>query len=193
MDITGAHSVPNIYSNNVNVHVVCRVFSMLGNSIYYQRSTNNGANWGDITSLTGEWTARQPFVGTSNDRVLAVWQDERDSNKEIYFERDPTGNALPDNGKGGPSSPSVALSIGESNADAGKEHERGQLRVYPNPFVAFATALGHEGERFVLYNIEGKLAGTFQGGRIGADLPPGIYFIKQTHTGSRLTRIVKTR
>jgi hypothetical protein len=67
------------------------------------------------------------------------------------------------------------------------------LKVTPNPFVSFAKVPGHEAERFALYDIEGRRVGTYKGDRIGADLTPGVYFIKPLNQDSKPLRIVKLR
>jgi photosystem II stability/assembly factor-like uncharacterized protein len=66
-------------------------------------------------------------------------------------------------------------------------------RVIPNPFVSFASVLGHERESFVLYDISGRQMGTFRGDRVGEGVSPGIYFVKSTAQGSEPVRIVKIR
>jgi hypothetical protein len=56
--------------------------------IYYKRSTNNGMNWGSdarLTNNSGE--SRYPFVSVSGSEAHVVWQDNRDGNWEIYYQR----------------------------------------------------------------------------------------------------------
>jgi photosystem II stability/assembly factor-like uncharacterized protein len=45
-----------------------------------------------------------------------------------------------------------------------------RLTAYPNPFVSFARIPGHEAEHFALYDITGRMVGTFKGNRIGEGL-----------------------
>jgi hypothetical protein len=66
-----------------------------------------------------------------------------------------------------------------------------KLTVTPNPFTRFATAPGHEREQFVLYGASGRTCGIHSGGRIGAGLAPGVYFIRAPAGGASAARIVK--
>jgi len=68
-----------------------------------------------------------------------------------------------------------------------------RLTVSPNPFVTFATVSGHSSERFALYDVSGRLVGTFKGDRIGEGLAPGVYFIQAMERKDGLARIVKIR
>jgi len=68
-----------------------------------------------------------------------------------------------------------------------------KLRHHPNPFNSFTTVPGLEEERFNLYDVLGRMAGTYKGNRIGADLAPGIYFAQRLNSSSELLRIVKVR
>ncbi|MBM3314437.1 hypothetical protein FJY71_01150 [candidate division WOR-3 bacterium] len=62
------------------------------------------------------------------------------------------------------------------------------LRVVPNPFVSCAAVPGRELERFELFDVNGRVAGTFPGTLIGAGLAPGVYFLE---AGDRRFRLVK--
>jgi len=56
--------------------------------IYYKRSTDYGARWGQDTRLTfdshGSW---HPSVAASDSNLHVVWYDNRDGNWEIYYKR----------------------------------------------------------------------------------------------------------
>jgi hypothetical protein len=65
------------------------------------------------------------------------------------------------------------------------------LKATPNPFVSFATVSGYEGERFALYDISGKLVGSYRGNRIGQGLPPGVYFLKLEGREAKPLRLIK--
>ena len=73
--------------------------------------------------------------------------------------------------------------------------QRLEVRVMatPNPFISFTKILGHEAERFALYDISGRRVGTYKGERIGGDLRPGVYFIRALEGKAGLGRIVKVR
>ena len=63
----------------------------------------------------------------------------------------------------------------------------------PNPFVSFASVPGYGREQFALYDISGRLVGMYQGDKIGADVSPGVYFIKRAGADGVPVRIVKLR
>jgi len=65
--------------------------------------------------------------------------------------------------------------------------------VVPNPFTSFASVLGHEADRFTLYDISGRRVGTYRGDRIGADVPPGVYFVRAEKGKGKPLQIVKVR
>jgi len=69
----------------------------------------------------------------------------------------------------------------------------GPVRATPNPFSSFATVPGHEGERFALYDISGRLVGKYRGDRVGEGLSAGVYFLKPDKGVAKPLRIVKLR
>ena len=72
-----------------------------------------------------------------------------------------------------------------------------RLKATPNPFVSFSSVLGHERERFNLYDISGRRVGTYRGDRIGWNVSPGVYFLRPyplpSTPDTRILRIVKLR
>jgi hypothetical protein len=66
-------------------------------------------------------------------------------------------------------------------------------RIAPNPFVSFSAIPGHERESFSLYDVSGRLVGSFKGDKIGVGLSAGIYFLKPEGNDSKPLRIVKLR
>ena len=91
--------------------------------------------------------------------------------------------------------------VGVEESRQGDKETRGQgerLRATPNPFTSFATLPGHEGERFALYDVSGRLVGTCQGDRVGEGLAPGVYFLRYQEMlkqvqHDEIVRIVKVR
>ena len=62
--------------------------------IYYKCSGDNGASWGSDVRLTDNPSeSREPSIAVADSMVHVVWHDSRDGNWEIYYRRDPTGNA----------------------------------------------------------------------------------------------------
>jgi hypothetical protein len=66
------------------------------------------------------------------------------------------------------------------------------LSNYPNPFITYTTLPGYEAHRMEVYDIEGSRVGSYSGSRIGADLGPGVYFVRTAST-RQIIRIVKIR
>jgi hypothetical protein len=52
-----------------------------------------------------------------------------------------------------------------------------RLIICPNPFAHFTRILGHENERFIVYDISGRKAGIYDGNNIGRNLKAGVYFV----------------
>jgi hypothetical protein len=139
--------------------------------IYYKRSTDGGASWGGDTRLTNDDSESDfPSVATAGNVVHVVWHDTRDGNYEIYYKRDPTGNA------------SV---VGEE----GTRLASGALRVMPNPLhsnvvrVEFGTAVSSSAFLSV-YNAAGRMAlrvpiraGTSSVPINLTSLPDGVYVV----------------
>jgi hypothetical protein len=89
-------------------------------------------------------------------------------------------------------------SLGRSSGVEETAEVRGQrlevrITAKPNPFTSFATLPGHEAERFSLYDISGRKVGTYQGGRVGEGLAPGVYFLRSSDGQDKPLRIVKVR
>lgn len=73
------------------------------------------------------------------------------------------------------------------------DSESNGLRAVPNPFLSFTTVKGHEADRFAVYDVSGRMVGTYQGRRIGEELSPGVYLMRSEEIGSKAVRIVKAR
>jgi hypothetical protein len=62
--------------------------------VYYRRSMDNGITWDAEVRLTDNLSeSKEVSVGVSDSIVHVVWHDDRDGNWEIYYKRNPTGNA----------------------------------------------------------------------------------------------------
>jgi len=62
--------------------------------LYYKHSEDNGVTWSQDTCLTDSTgNARLPSIAVAGSSVHLMWYDQRDGNKEIYYKRNPTGNA----------------------------------------------------------------------------------------------------
>jgi hypothetical protein len=70
------------------VNVVWTDYRDNNSEIYYKRSTDAGVSWGSDTRMTNNnFDTYFPSVVVSGSSVIVVWQDDRDSNYEIYYKR----------------------------------------------------------------------------------------------------------
>jgi hypothetical protein len=151
---------PSVAVSGSTVHVVWYDRRDGNNEIYYKRSTAGGVTWGADTRLTNNSAySGGPSVAVSGSTVHVVWCDYRDGNDEIYYKRNPTGN----------------IGVAENELTKSTKVEP-RLKVFPNPFVSFTIALGHEKDKFIVYNSLGRRVGVYYGSRIGGDLQPGVVY-----------------
>jgi hypothetical protein len=148
------------------------------NDLYAQRLNPNGQCLWDTLGVpvcvwAGEQTVPEMCQDGSGGAVIA-WQDTRNGNNDIYAQR---------------------VSTSGSGVEVLPSHESrvASYGVFPNPFTSFASIPGHSSERFSLYDITGRKVGVYKGDRIGADLGPGIYFLRAEGGGSKPLRVVKIR
>ncbi len=169
---------PCVCLNGNHVHIVWSVRPVANPEIYYTHSSDNGATWDPDTQLTNAPdTSQFCSVAARGPYVHIVWQDDRDGNREIYYKRDPTGS------QGIETESNLVLNSTSQTYEPS-----------PNPFLRSTAIPGHEEERFVVYNVEGRIAGNYQGSRIGKDLAPGVYFIRlQTGDKNIIRKIIKLK
>jgi hypothetical protein len=105
-------------------------------------------------------------------------------------------------GFGAPDTGSVYLIKTDQNGQVGVQEAQDPgetpvpvktFRAVPNPFSSFATIPGRENQLFLVYDLSGAYKGSYHGSRIGDNLAPGIYFLRQNGTSSPARRIVKLR
>jgi len=139
---------------------------------------DSGVTWSSDVNLTNDTNnSVGPSVALSGTGVHVLWCDTRDGNAEIYYVRNPNGNSGVEEASGRFQPLTSNLSIS----------------VVPDPFTSFASVPGHFAESFALYDIAGRLVGTYKGNRIGEGLVPGVYFIRAESREGKLARIVKVR
>jgi len=159
---------PSIAASGSDVHIVWQNLGTAGVSIFSKSSTDSGTTWGADTCITNSssnpWNASLALSGRN---VHVVWQDGRDGNDEIYYKRE--------------------VVEPEERGTGGKFY------ALPNPFTAYTWVVGHEQEDFYVYDIIGRLVGTYKGDRIGENLVSGIYFLKPEGNEGKPLRIVKLR
>jgi len=82
----------SVASNGNVVHVLFYDDRDGNEEIYYKRSNNGGTTWGAETRLTNNTASSQyPSISIFGTLVHAVWQDNRDSNWEVYYKRSTDG------------------------------------------------------------------------------------------------------
>jgi len=165
-DTVAVYLLPSVSASGSNVHVAWGDDGRSGNDeIYYKLSTDGGKTWSQDVRLTyAPDSSLHPSFALTDTMVHVVWEDRRDGNWEIYYKRNLTGNRQPSG---------VETSVGRLT-DLRTE----LFKATPNPFASFTKVAGHEGKRFVLYDLSGRHIGVYQGDRIGEGLGPGVYFLK---------------
>ncbi|TES90667.1 MAG: T9SS type A sorting domain-containing protein, partial [Candidatus Cloacimonadota bacterium] len=168
-----------------NVHLVWNDDRNGNPEIYYMLSTDDGISWEIETRLTDDslWS-EYPSVAVSGCSIHVVWQDNRDGNDEIYYKRNPTGNAVYE----------------EENKNFRHKITNLKLLCYPTPFTSeFSVKCsgGSDKQKVTLqvYNVSGRLVKsvplTTNHLSLGTDLIPGIYFLKAD--GKPVGKVVKVR
>jgi hypothetical protein len=66
-------------------------------------------------------------------------------------------------------------------------------RVLPNPFAHAVNIPGHSENIFLMFDVQGTKVGEYRGDRIGADLSPGVYFLKLPGRNTALIKVLKIK
>src|SRR5262249_5744031 len=78
-------TVPAIVASGNNVHVAWEEYRHGPAEIYYKRSSDGGATWGNDTRLrNNSANSFSPSIAASGSDVNVAWFDQRDGNFEIY-------------------------------------------------------------------------------------------------------------
>ncbi len=188
-DNPGWSERPSVTTSNSNVHVVWYDNRDENLEIYYKQSTDQGTTWRIDTRLTNDsLNSGRPSVAVSDIKVHVVWCDDRDGNAEIYYKRNPTGNA-----------------VQEETKNPKMENRNLKLTIYPNPFTTSTTITlprvsEHQNTRVSvielnIYDVSGRLVKLVPLSTnhlsLGIDLLPGIYFLKVD--GKNVGKVVKVR
>ena len=174
---------PSVTVSGSAIHVVWSDARDGNFEIYYKRSTDGGVSWGPDTRLTNNSAnSEYPSVSVFGSAVHVVWQDPRDSNYEIYYKRDPTGNPI---------------GIININSEIPKEFSLSQN--YPNPFnpvtkIKFDVPSNVKREtsnmKLIIYGVLGREVatlvneqlkpGTYEVEWDASNFPSGVYYYKLT-------------
>ena len=165
---------PNIFASGSNVHIVMKNDSSGHTTIFYLRSTNNGVNWSSFLPITSNNSLKnRPSIFAADQTVHVVWMDNRDTNFEIYYNRNPTAN------------------VGIQKISTEIPQSFSLKQNYPNPFNPSTSIHFNVGSistiKIVVYDIQGhevqimvneKLsAGTYETTFDGSGLNSGVFFL----------------
>ncbi|MEO0228067.1 MAG: hypothetical protein ABIL70_08485 [candidate division WOR-3 bacterium] len=174
-DSPGESSHPSIAVAGNHLHLVWQDQRDGNYEIYYKNSFDDGRNWSPDTGLTSDPSPSfYPSVAVWGDKVHIVWTDERDGNREIYYKRNPTGNAKIE------------------EREFKNQRVARKIKAIPNPFSDYTVVSGYEQEFFNIFDISGRYLGKEKGIRLGAELPNGVYFIEEIINRKRIT-IIKVK
>lgn len=182
---------PSVITNGTNVHIVWDD-DRDSTEIYYLSGTNYGASWQTAQKITSNpFLSVRPSITLSDNTLYVVWSDNRLGKSKIYFNKNPTGNAI---------------GIQNINSEIPADYLLSQN--YPNPFnpvtnIKFAVAKtgmvtlkvydisGREVARLVNEELN---AGTYNVDFNASHLSSGIYFYELTSgnfTGTKKMVLIK--
>jgi len=168
-------SEPVIASDSTGrIHLI---YWVQGHGLFYKSSTDAGMTWEPSYQIVPEFSNIPHISVDSKRNAHLVYENQPDTsrrNGEIYYKR-------------------WLSSQGVEQYAVPSPDSRFPFSIRPNPFVSYTLVPGHASERFALYDISGRRVGVYRGDRVGADLTPGVYFIKPEEKQSKPLRIVKLR
>jgi hypothetical protein len=76
-----------------NIHVVWQDYTPGIPEMYYRRSTDGGATWGNVQRLSWNsgWSFCPAITSDSNGFIHVVWHDDTPGSSEIYYKRSTNG------------------------------------------------------------------------------------------------------
>lgn len=89
---TGVSEYPGIAISGAALHISWEDDRNGAMEIYYKHSLDGGLTWGDDIRISyGNYNAFLASIAVSGNTVHIAWQDERDGNDEIYYDRSTNG------------------------------------------------------------------------------------------------------
>jgi hypothetical protein len=162
-DNPGTCMFPVLAASGRNVHIAWYDNRTGNNQLYYRNSTNGGLDWTPELGLTQTSTnSSNPAIALSGDAVHVVFCDDRSGDSELYYLRNPTGNAGVEESlkPQAPSRKPVATII------------HGVLRLADGPSTTSSPSW--------LLDISGrKVQGLQPGANDLSRLVPGVYFVRE--------------
>jgi hypothetical protein len=93
-DNPGSCMFPVLAASGRNVHIAWYDNRTGNNQLYYRNSTNGGLDWTPEFRLTQTSTnSSNPAIALSGDAIHVIFCDDRSGDTELYYLRNPTGNA----------------------------------------------------------------------------------------------------
>ncbi len=163
----------NICAYGTNVHVIWED-NRDNNELYYLSGTNYGGAWHSIIRLTDN-SAVSKFgsIAVSGNTLHVVWTDERTGLGDVYYKRNPTGNAIGINNISTEIPEGYYLSQNYPNPF--NPVTRIKFSITKSGFVALAVydALGKEVQQIVNTELN---PGTYSSDWNASAYPSGVYF-----------------
>jgi hypothetical protein len=180
-DNSGACLFPVLAASGRNVHIAWYDDRTGYKQLYYRNSTDGGVNWTPEVSLTQTSSnSSNPAIALTGDTIHIVFCDDRSGDTELYYLRNPTGNA------GVEDSPRPQASSCKPPGTI----VRGVMRLADGPSASSSPSW--------LLDISGrKVQGLHPGANDVSRLSPGVYFVRQTsdveREASAVTKVVISR
>ena len=152
---------PSICASGQTVHLVWSGDFGSNIEIYYLKGIYGGNSWQQITMITNtEFGSFDPSIAVSGNALNVLWTDHTPTHYDIYYKRNPTGNA-----------------IGISQIGSQLPVSCMLYQNYPNPFNPSTKfrfeipAGGNDPVQLRIYDMLGREVRTL----VNQNLKPGIY------------------
>jgi hypothetical protein len=157
--------------------------------IYYKRSTDRGVHWDSTIRLTNNpAVSSYPHIAATDSAVHVIWTDDRDqqgnSNREIYYKRNPTGNV------GTAEKPKARLiksADGLSISPSVVSKTAWLTYTLPRTGLVSIALYDITGERLLLLKQAVEAAGEHRMAFKVKGLPIGVYLARMTFDGVAVT------
>lgn len=175
----------SVLSSGLLVHLMWSATAPPTYNITYKRSTNAGSSWSENTLLTNNIPGIfPPSMSVSGSDLHVLWSDTRNTNEQIYYKSNPTGNT-----------------IGIKNISSEMPSSYSLSQNYPNPFnpstfikfdvskgsfvsLKVFDALGRGVATLVNENLK---PGTYEADWNASSYPSGVYFYRLSTEGYNKT------
>ena len=170
-DNSGACLFPVLAASGRNVHIAWYDNRTGNNQLHYRNSTDGGLDWTPEVRLTQTSSnSSNPAIALSGDAVHVVFCDDRSGDSEIYYLRNPTGNA----------------GVEESLKPQAPSHKPATTIVRGVLVLGAVGSRQNTGYRAELLDIAGRKVTELQlGPNDVGRLAAGVYFVRPADSGWR--------